>query len=177
MGQEIGGDKVGTADAAYFMGVEPAAPDNTHPVRARILDALGLIASFREVLVARPGLSPERLSFLLCRMWFDEVYVPGRRYLDGLKGDFDPVAAERVLALFDEDEQRWLERFNRFLELRVAALGTGPLNQGIFPVGERWESVIRDAGYLVELLGGNLRSGTSLDERIVALLDYPTTSP
>jgi hypothetical protein len=125
------------------------------------LDALSLIASVPQLASVRPDLSPERYAFLVCQMWFDEVYTPGTRYMKGIKGDRDSEASEAFLEHFDEDEVRWLERFNRFLELRIDRLAD--MDAGVIQPGERWDSIVRDAGYLVELLGGNPReSGAAL---------------
>ena len=140
------------------------------PIRTRVLDALSLIASSDRMSAARPALPPGRVNFLLCEMWFNHVYVPGTRYMDGLKGDYDAEAARDFLGRFDEDEERWLERFNRFLELRVERLTSREREEGRFPPGERWTNITRDAGHLVALLGGNPREGAALDSALRTLI-------
>lgn len=130
-------------------GVSAATDSN----RQRVLDALSLLAAAPVFASLRPDLRPERFAYMMCQVWFDEVYEPGTRYMSGLKGDRDAVVAEQFLAEFDDDEERWLERFNRFLELRIDRLADHEAE--IIEQGERWDSIVRDAGYLVELLGGN----------------------
>jgi hypothetical protein len=149
-------------------------PEDDIPLeKTRVLDALSLFASSDQMASIRPDLQPGRYGYLLCEMWFDAVYVPGTRYMDGLKGDRDPAAADAFLALFDEDEERWLERFNRFLELRVDRLSKSDREAGVFPPGERWSSIQRDAGYLIELLGGNPRKGKALEAAATRWLPGP----
>jgi hypothetical protein len=139
--------------------------------RQRVLDALSLIALSDVLPTLRPDLEPENAAFQMCRTWFDEVYVPGTRYMHGIKGDRDPERAETFAGAFSEDENRWLERFNRFLELRVDRNGSSAREEGMFPAGEPWRAVIKDAGYLVELLGGNPREAESrLTGSLAALL-------
>ncbi|MBO6573902.1 MAG: hypothetical protein JJ896_00675 [Rhodothermales bacterium] len=140
------------------------------PVRARVLDALSLIASGDRLAAVNPELPPGRAAWLLCETWFDIVYQPGTRYMDGLKGDHDPESAEAFLAHFGEDERRWLERFNRFLELRVDRLTAGQRENRVFPPGERWTNVMRDAGHMVDLLGGNPRESRILETAAQNLL-------
>lgn len=144
-----------------------ASPD---PVRERVLDALSLIAASDRIAAVRPDLPPGRIPYLLCQMWFDAVYVPGTRYMDGLKGDRIESEARRFLGGFDEDEERWLERFNRFLELRVDRLTPSNRADRIFPDGERWGNVVRDAGHLIDLLGGHSRDGRRLEDVARTLL-------
>ncbi len=94
--------------------------------------------------------------------------------MEGIKGDRDEEKADEFEGAFSEDENRWLERFNRFLELRVDRNGSSARAEEVFPEGEPWRAVIRDAGYLVELLGGNPREAEArLTGSLAALLEAP----
>ena len=90
-------------------------------------------------------------------MWFDAIYNPGHRYMDGYKGDRDEEAALEFESAFTEDEFEYLERFNRFLELRIDRLSTKDRENGRFPNSDTWRGIMRDADNLLELIEGDLR--------------------
>lgn len=138
------------------------APDH----RRRVATLLTLLASEdnQRVLARRTG--RERLAFELARAWFDDVYVPSSRYLGGLKGDYAPEAAELFRDAFDPVELAAMERFHRFFELRMDMIPGGLLEERV-PVDERWRSLMRDAGYLLEDLGGDVEAlGLRLDDGV-----------
>ena len=91
-------------------------------IRTRVLDTLVLFRHADKLSTVRPDMSGEQIAFELCRLWFDQVYAPSLRYMDGLKGDGDPRASESFTDAFSDEEFSWLERFHRFLELRVDRL-------------------------------------------------------
>lgn len=97
---------------------------------------------------------PARLAYEWCRLWFDEIYVPSLRYLDGLKGDRSEQAVEQFKACFASDEVEALERFHRFLELRVDRLSADAHDRERFPQTDAWDSIVRHAGYVLEDLEG-----------------------
>lgn len=100
----------------------------------------------------RAGDPAERTAFDLIRFWFDEVWAPGLRYMDGFKGDRDAAAEAAFREAFPDDEYLWLERFNRFLELRVDRLSEKQRRSERFPTGDTWTAIVRDARNLLELL-------------------------
>jgi hypothetical protein len=98
------------------------------------------------------ALPPDRLALALCRLWFDEIYVPSMRYLDGLKGDRSEDAVRRFQACFTPPELTTLERFHRFFELRMDLLA--PAAGQPLRIVERdvWRSILKDASYVLEEL-------------------------
>lgn len=98
----------------------------------------------------RYGYRPERLAFELCRCWFDDLYVPSTRYLDGWKGDHSAAAVRQFWACFSEEERAALERFHRFLELRIEMLPEAARRRSVFPLTDAWQHVVRHAGYLLD---------------------------
>jgi len=132
--------------------------DNSLPdiesVRERVLDALALIRSAPVLNSVLPDLSTEKTAFELCRMWFDLIFKPGHRYMDGFKGDRDQQEALDFESAFTEDEFGYLERFNRFLELRVDRLDQDEWAEGRFPDSDTWHAIIKDADNLLELIEG-----------------------
>lgn len=117
--------------------------------RERVAAFLSIVASdsARDTLGRR--IDPERLAFELCRIWFAEIYLPGRRYIDSLKGDYSETAAARFRSAFSEDELADLERFNRFLELRTDMLSGEARRAGRMPNNDAWHGVARHASYLL----------------------------
>jgi hypothetical protein len=83
-------------------------------------------------------------------LWFDEIYVPGTRYMDGLKGDRDEDEVSAFSDLFTAEELTSLERFHAFLDLRLDMVSERVLENHSFPAGDMWENIVRDARYLVE---------------------------
>ena len=83
---------------------------------------------------------------------FDDVFVAGTRYLEGLKGDYDESAATEFRAAFTDEEWKYLERFHRFLELRIDMMPAAARRERRLPDSPVWQSIVRDAGYLLELL-------------------------
>ena len=125
-------------------------------VRDRVLDALTLIHLAPRFMAARPEVPGERIAYALCRHWFDDVFEAGVAYIDGIKGDRDDEAAARFAAAFDDEEWSYLERFHRFLEIRIARLPEDAHARRAYPVDDSWRGIVRDAGNTAELLGADL---------------------
>lgn len=118
--------------------------------RDRVVLFLLFLTSEKCVEALKRRIPADRVVFEFCRLWFDEIYTPSARYMDGLKGD---VSRERVAAFaqhFDEDELAALERFNAFLDLRIDMLSDAQRASRTFPENDMWRNIVRDAGYLVE---------------------------
>lgn len=130
----------------------PLAPTPDH--RRRMTTLLGLLASedAQETLAKR--FARPQLAYELACAWFDDVYVPSERYMDGLKGDLSSEVAETFRDAFDPVEIAAMERFHRFFELRIDMLSPALLASRRIPVDDRWRSLMKDAGYLLEDLGG-----------------------
>ncbi len=128
------------------------APTPDH--RRRMTTLLGLLASedAQETLAER--FERPQLAYELACAWFDDVYVPSERYMDGLKGDLSSEAAETFRDAFDPVEIAAMERFHRFFELRIDMLSPALLASRRIPIDDRWQSLMKDAGYLLEDLGG-----------------------
>ncbi len=132
---------------------KPLAPSPDH--RRRIATLLGLLTSEEAQETMSQRLGRSRLAYELACAWFDDVYVPSERYMDGLKGDMAPEAAETFRDAFDPVELAAMERFHRFFELRIDMLPDAMIASRCIPVDDRWRSLMKDAGYLLEDIGGN----------------------
>lgn len=121
--------------------------------RDRVIDFL-LFLSSEECLNAcrQEVITWEKLAYELARMWFNEIYSPGIRYIDSLKGDFSPQKALDFQENFTEEEAESLERFHRFFELRMDMLPESVKQAGIFPENDAWLNIMRHARYLAEEL-------------------------
>ena len=122
------------------------------PDRKRVLLFLALMSSEEAQEACAEGVDRERLAFELCRVWIEEIFVPGWTRLDGIKGDRDARAADRFWAAFDGEERKALERFHRFVELRVDMLAEEDRRNRRFPQNDRWENLMRDASNTLEAL-------------------------
>lgn len=130
------------------MSQEPSRTQRSHQTRVTLV--LAFLASDECRRAGHQILDPERFAYEWCRIWFDEVYVPSFRYLNGLKGDRSEEAADRFRACFTDEEMAALERFHRFLELRVEMLSEEDHERESFPQNDAWDSIVRHAGYVLE---------------------------
>jgi hypothetical protein len=118
--------------------------------RERVITYLTLLSSEAGRQTLSQIVEPERLAFELCRIWFDDIYIAGHRYFDGLKGDFSPDAAEVFRSAFTTSELAALERFSQFLELRLDMLPKSDLTSRRIPDNDTWRNFVKDARYLLE---------------------------
>ncbi len=114
--------------------------------------------------------APEKLGYELCRIWFDEIYAPGTRYLETLKGDYCAEETRRFEACFEVEELVELERFHRFFELRLEMLSRLQPEAGAFPQNQSWQNLIKHAAYLVEELEPGAAQRRQQLEKNVALI-------
>lgn len=139
-----------------------SASRRTVPDRKRVLLFLALMSSEEAQESCAERMDRGRLAFELCRVWIEEIFVPGWTRLDGIKGDRDVRAAARFWEAFDGEEREALERFHRFVELRVEMLPEEARRDRRFPQNDRWENLMRDAANTLEALEveyEELRSG------------------
>lgn len=120
--------------------------------RERVTLFLAILASDKGRDACHDVLAPDHFAFVWCRLWFNEIYVPSSRYLDGLKGDPSEHALAEFRTSFTDEEMEALERFHRFLELRVDMLPGDLTQTESFPQNDAWDHVVRHAGYALEEL-------------------------
>lgn len=143
--------------------VAPSSLDH----RERIVTFLAFLTSEACLDACRRHVAPERLAAALTRLWFDEIYVPGTHYLDGLKGDRTQEAVQDFEGCFTEDELATLERFHGFFELRIEMAVNRVQGRAAFPDNDSWRSLIRDAAALLDDLDPDPERLRSLLARLV----------
>lgn len=100
----------------------------------------------------RKLIAPGKLAFELARIWFDDIYLPGIRYLDGgLKGDYSETAVAEFTEAFTRDEFKALERFHHFFELRLEMIPAATRKTGDWPQNDTWSNIVKDASNLLNL--------------------------
>lgn len=117
--------------------------------RERVVVFLAFLSSDACRDACRRHAQAEELAAALARLWFDEIYVPGERYLDGLKGDRSDDDLERFNACFTADERAALERFHGFFELRLDFVSNSTLGRAFFPDNDSWRSLVQHAAYVL----------------------------
>ena len=127
-------------------------PDATTTHRERVLIYLKFLADPASDILFRNTADPQQLAIDLCGLWIENIFLPGPRNLDGLKG----CTSEREIASFKEaftkTEFAALERFHVFLELRLEMLPKRRRVETRFPDGEFWQNIFRHAAnVLVEI--------------------------
>lgn len=118
--------------------------------RRRVLAFITLFASTDAIERVIGSSVPEEVADRLCRLWIDEIYIPGIRYRDGLKGDRALDEVNRFLSSFSDRERYLLEQFHRFLELRLQMLPKRLPTERAFPRGAFWQSIIQHARRVLE---------------------------
>jgi len=126
--------------------------ENQQLNRDRVLVFLSFFTSAESQRMYAPEIPQEQLAYELCHIWFDRVFVPGIRYLDGIRGDWNEAEAAAFKDAFTAEEWKYLERFHRFLELRMDMMPAARKAERKIPSNNLWESILRDAKYLLELL-------------------------
>ena len=143
--------------------MEPQEADSPISARDRVLIFLSFFTSPESQRAHLPHIAPEHMAFELCSIWFERVFTSGIRYLDGLKGDYNEEASTAFRAEFSEEEWKYLERFHRFLELRIDMMPAEAKKKRTLPENNLWESIVRDARYLFELLEPDERKRRKLE--------------
>ena len=133
---------------SWPMNEEISTP--TQDFRDRVVVFLAFLTSERCREACRRHAASEELAAALARLWFDEIYVPGDRYLDGLKGDRSDEEVERFQACFTDDERAALERFHGFFELRLDFVSNSARGRAFFPDNDSWRSLLQHAAYLLD---------------------------
>jgi len=98
----------------------------------------------------RISTDPSSTALELCRVWIEEIYVPGIRNLDGLKADRDEAIVRTFEASFSARELDLLYQFHRFLELRLEMYPKRRPEERAFPDGDFWQNIFRHARNLLE---------------------------
>ena len=123
--------------------------------RERVVVFLAFLTSEECQAACRRHALPEELAAALSRLWFDEIYVPGDSYLDGLKGGRSDEDLKRFNACFSDDELAALERFHGFYELRLDFITNSALGRAFFPDNDSWRSLVQHAAYVLADLDPN----------------------
>ena len=124
-------------------------------------------------------IAPGKLAFQLARIWFDDIYLPGIRYLDGgLKGDYSEKAVAKFTECFTKDEFKALERFHYFFELRLEMIPGSKRETGDWPQNDSWSNMVKDARNLLDLFAVDAedlrcRISEMLKETLGKSLDSP----
>ncbi|HMB90739.1 MAG TPA: hypothetical protein VKP65_07820 [Rhodothermales bacterium] len=123
----------------------------THPfnARERVTVFLAFLTSEACRDACRRYVENEQLAAVLSRVWFDEIYVPGDRYLHGLKGDRSEEDVQHFWTCFTPDERATLERFHGCFELRLDLATNRAGGRAHFPDNDSWRSLLRDAAALL----------------------------
>ncbi len=139
-------------------------------VRERVLVTLAVMSQ-PELMAVSADLPPGRVGYELSRLWFEQVYAPGLWTVDGLRGDRDAKAEEAFEAAFDEEELGYLERFNRFIELRLEMTPAELRAAGEID-SDRWAGVVRDARNTLDLIEPGFRADRRRISDVLRLEDH-----
>ena len=113
--------------------------------RERVIVFLAFLSSEDCREAFRAKVANEDWAAALLRVWFDEIYTPGDRYLEGLKAAGREAEVEGFMAAFTPEERAVLTRFHGCLELRLDLLSNRTGGRGFIPENDSWRSIVRDA--------------------------------
>ena len=120
--------------------------------REHVIVFLLFLTSEESLKTCHKFIAPGKLAFQLARIWFDDIYLPGIRYLDGgFKGDYSEKAVAKFTEGFTQDEFNALERFHHFFELRLEMIPIPTRESGVWPQNDSWSNMIKGARNLLEL--------------------------
>ena len=124
----------------------------TEKTREHVIVFLLFLTSEESLKACHKFIAPGKLAFELARIWFDDIYLPGIRYLDGgLKGDNSEKAVAEFTEGFTQDEFKALERFHHFFELRLEMVPASTRATGDWPQNDTWSNMVKDARNLLNL--------------------------
>ena len=151
--------------------------------RERVILFLAFLTSKQCLDLCMHEARPEELAAELSRIWFDDIYMRGDSYLDGLKGDLSAEEIARFESCFSEGELETLERFHGFFELRIGFLANRQRGLARFPDNDSWRSLVRHADHVLSELAADpdhlrtmlaavaARKGSGLRRLAEAMLD------
>ena len=118
--------------------------------RERVLVYLNLLSEPASSDRFKQSTDREAAAIELCRLWIEDIYIPGLRNLDGLKSDRSEAAVVGFNAQFTARERELLFQFHRFLELRLEMLPKRLAAERAFPDGGFWQNIFRHARNLLD---------------------------
>jgi hypothetical protein len=113
--------------------------------RKRVLVFLNLLANPASSDRFSATDDPRTAAIELCRVWIEDIYLPGIRNLDGLKHDRSREGTDAFDSAFSPRELELLYQFHRFLELRLEMFPKHRPEEREFPEGEFWKNIFRHA--------------------------------
>lgn len=121
----------------------------TPTVRSEVIGFFRLLSDENRQRDLLPDAGSSAVAVELCRLWFDEIYIPSERYFESEKGELSEKAVQEFNAAFDADELEAMARFHRFLEVRLEMVSEQKAELADSP---QWRSIIRDARETLDLL-------------------------
>ncbi len=128
-----------------------AQEDADAPVdwRNRVVAFLAFLTSAECHEACHQHAQPDELAAALTRIWFDDLYIPGDSYVDGLKGALCEAQIVEFESCFSDGELESLARFHGFFELRLNFVTNSARGRGFFPENDSWQSILKHASYVL----------------------------
>lgn len=136
--------------------------------RQRVLLFLKLFSSTPAIERLIGPSDPDHAAESLCRLWIDDIYLPGLRYRQGLKGDRNRAHVAQFQSVFSSRELALLEQFHRFLELRLEMFPKRLAEERSFPRGAFWQNIIAHARRVIEEIDPE---GLEIDDLVARTAD------
>jgi hypothetical protein len=123
---------------------------STEEIRNRVIFFLLFLTSEKCIEACSKFITPEKLIFKLSKIWCNDIFVPGRVFIDAVKNDYSEKSSRIFQDCFDIEEYDVLERFHIFFDLRLNMLSEKSKNNAEFPVTDMWENILKDARYVLD---------------------------
>jgi len=94
--------------------------------------------------------SPEKLIFKLSKIWFNDIFVPGKVFINAVKNDYSEEKTKYFQDCFDVEEYDVIERFHLFFDLRLNMLNDKSKENEVIPINDMWENILKDAHHVLD---------------------------
>jgi hypothetical protein len=119
-------------------------------IRNRVIFFLLFITSEKCIEACTKFASSEKVIFKLSKTWFNDIFIPGKVFLDAVKNEHSDETSKVFQDCFDVEEYDVLERFHIFFDLRMNMLNKKDKTNNEFPVSDMWKNIVKDARHVLQ---------------------------
>jgi len=141
-------------------------------IRNRIIFFLLFLTSEKCIEECSKSTSQEKLIFKLSKIWFNDIFVPGKVFIDAVKNGYSEENSRIFQDCFDVEEYDVLERFHLFFDLRLNMLSDKSKKNAEFPITDMWENILKDARHVLdEIIPDQAKLRKQLEQKVKIALE------
>lgn len=127
-------------------------------IRERVIFFLLILTSEMCLKECYKIIPPEKLIFRLAKIWFNEIFAPGKTFVRAIKNSYSEEKAAYFIDCFEVEEYDVIERFSLFFDLRLNMHSKSKIENAQIPQDDLWHSIQKDARHVLEELFLNQES-------------------